>query len=80
MASPEYRSRRLVAASDQPSLAPGRYLDRIASRAGSPSPVVVSIHPKGSATCFEPRRASALVTSSSGLQPGNSSAQHLEDG
>jgi hypothetical protein len=60
-----------VTASDQPSLAPGRYLDKIASSTGEP-PAVVSIQPNGSATCLEPRRASALVTSSSGLRPGKS--------
>src|SRR6202042_3039000 len=66
-----YRSRTLVAASNQPSLASRRYLDRIARLVGTPSSQV-SIQPSGSATCDEPRRWSAVVTSRSGLGPGES--------
>ena len=61
----------LVAASDQPSEASRRYLDRIARPAGTPSSVV-SIQPNGSATCCDPSRARAVVTSRSGFGPGDS--------
>jgi hypothetical protein len=73
LASPTaaYRSRTLVAASVHPSVASRRYLDRIARLVGAPSSLV-SIQPRGSATWGEPSLASAVVTSRSGLGPGDS--------
>ena len=64
-----YRSRTLVAASVQPSVAVRRYSDRIASVVVTPS-MSVSIEPYGSATCGDPSRDSAEVTSRSGFGPG----------
>src|SRR6185437_11356133 len=66
-----YRSRTLVAASSQPSDASRMYLDRIARLVETPSSLV-SIQPSGSATCGDPIRASAVVTSRSGFGPGDS--------
>ncbi len=63
-----YRSRTLVAASDQPSEAARRYRDQMARIAVAPS-ILVSIQPYGSATCVEPSSARAEATSRSGLGP-----------
>ena len=64
-----YRSRTLVAASDQPSEAARRYRDKMASTVVAPS-ILVSTQPNGSAMCDEPSWASAEATSRSGFGPG----------
>ncbi len=66
MSASAYRSRTLVAASVQPSVASRRYRDKIARIVGTPSSRS-SAQPSGSAMCDEPSWASAAVTSRSGL-------------